>query len=234
MNRRVKILEKYVKMKLKLLIFLLMTLAFVVSCNNIFDTASTCIKCSDLKEEITCRYNRCDLNCNWKDNNCVDTKKPEVKGILSGEVTWIDDSYGPKTKPAYADIIVFPLSDLRVFIESLKVKKQKSGEYFPEVIYRNLEKKDVLPSYKFENSDTLGKYQVELEVGKYVICFGSKFPNKTDFETFYPNSCYQFEIRNEGAIINYGGDRQKSADCKNIICREIKIQYVEKIEYEEF
>ncbi|MBS3143986.1 hypothetical protein J4208_00205 [Candidatus Woesearchaeota archaeon] len=223
-------------MKLAPLAILLMALALVTGCSNIFDTNTTCIQCSDLKDKTNCVYNRCGLNCNWEGNNCVDVKNIKNKGILSGEVTWFDDSR-PNDLPkiGYIDILVFPLSDLRVFIESLKVRKERYSEYVEYTYYRDIEKKDILPSYRFENSDTLGKYQFELEVGKYVICFGNKAPTKTDFKTFYPGYCYQFEMGNEGAIIDFRLPKLvPGAYCKNITCKEIKIQYVEKIEYEEF
>ena len=107
---------------------------------------------------------------------------------LSGEVTWIDDTNGQAHPDTGRNVLVFPLSDLEFFRNSMKVIEEYESRYIgPD---------GVSQSYVFENTDALGKYQFELDFGEYVICFGSKTPNETIFERFYPENCYQFEIKN--------------------------------------
>ncbi|MBI2110254.1 hypothetical protein HYT51_00545 [Candidatus Woesearchaeota archaeon] len=145
------------------------------------------------------------------------TRKADTqeKYTLSGEVTSTDDMGGQIDPDSSTDVLVFPVSDLEFFRNSANVTKYKS-EYY-------IRSDQILRSYTFVNTDTLGKYQFELSLGEYFICFGSKTPNEIDFERFYPVNCYQFEIQNSEISINYGGERIRSVDCKNTYCKELEI-----------
>ena len=199
------------KVYVSLSIILIMSLVLVVGCNNSIENPPACDKCSDLKDETACLYNECGLSCNWDVNKCIE--KVEIQRSLSGEVYWIDDMTGKSYPHSETDVLVFPLSELTAFRNSIMILEKYESKYILNT--------DILQSYKFENTDELGKYQFELKGSGYIICFGRKTPTELQFERFYPNKCYQFEFGENPVVINYGGAQLTEANCENTICTEV-------------
>lgn len=141
------------------------------------------------------------------------------RGILSGEVTWTDDTDGQTYPDADTDVLVFPFSASEFFRNSIKLDEEHQTEY--------IESEDVAENYRFVNTNFSGNYLFELDFGSYLICFGSKVPNEAEFERFYPTGCYKFGIDKSEIIIDYGGDRLRSVDCKNTVCEEFELLAVE-------